>query len=133
VAEVEVNRTTGEVRVLHVHVAMDCGLAVNPAIVESQISGMAIQATSRMLFEEVRFNERQVTSLDWVSYPVLRFAAHPKVTAIVVSQPNEPSLGAGEEAIPAVGAAIANAFFDATGVRMKVYPLTPERVREALA
>ncbi len=133
VAEVAVDRASGEVRVLHVHVAMDCGLAINPAVVESQISGMAIQATSRMLCEEVRFDERQVTSLDWVSYPVLRFAAHPKVTAIVVPQPDEPSLGAGEEAIPAVGAAIANAFFDATGVRMHVYPLTPERVRRALA
>ncbi len=133
VAEIEVDRSSGQIRVLHIHAAMDCGLAINPAVVESQISGMAQQATSRMLFEEVHFNEQSVTSLDWVSYPVLRFGDHPKVSAIVVQRTDQPSIGAGEEGIPAVGAAIANAFFDATGVRMHQYPLTPERVRAALA
>jgi nicotinate dehydrogenase subunit B len=74
-----------------------------------------------------------VTSLDWMSYPVLRFAEHPEVTPIVLQRLDEPSTGAGEEVMGATGAAIANAFFDATGVRLRQYPLTPARVKAALA
>ena len=131
IADLEVNRQTGAIVVKHIHVAFDCGIAVNPAIVESQIVGMAIQATSRVLKEAVTFSETNVTSLDWESYPVLRFAEHPDVTPIVLKR-NDPSLGAGEEAIPAVGAAIANAFYDATDVQLTEYPMTPERVLAAL-
>jgi nicotinate dehydrogenase subunit B len=128
---VEVNRQTGGIVVKHIYVAFDCGIAVNPGIVESQIVGMSIQATSRVLKEAVTFSETSVTSLDWESYPVLRFAEHPDVTPIIVKR-NDPSLGAGEEAIPAVGAAIANAFYDATGVQLTEYPMTPKRVLAAL-
>ena len=131
IADLEVNRQTGAIVVKHIHVAFDCGIAVNPAIVESQIVGMAIQATSRVLKEAVTFSETNVTSLDWESYPVLRFAEHPDVTPIVLKR-NDPSLGAGEEAIPAVGAAIANAFYDATDVQLTEYPMTPKRVLAAL-
>jgi nicotinate dehydrogenase subunit B len=81
----------------------------------------------------VTFDKNGVTSLDWESYPVLRFAEHPNCTAVVVQRINEPSSGAGEEVMGAAGAAIANAFFDATGVRLRQYPLTPKRVRAALA
>jgi nicotinate dehydrogenase subunit B len=131
VADVEVNRQTGGIVVKHIYVAFDCGIAVNPGIVESQIVGMSIQATSRVLKEAVTFSETSVTSLDWESYPVLRFAEHPDVTPIIVKR-NDASLGAGEEAIPAVGAAIANAFYDATGVHLTEYPMTPKRVLAAL-
>jgi nicotinate dehydrogenase subunit B len=131
VADVEVNRQTGGIVVRHIYAALDCGIAVNPGIVESQIVGMAIQATSRVLKEAVTFSETGVTSLDWASYPVLRFAEHPDVTPIIVKR-DTPSLGAGEEAIPAVGAAIANAFYDATGVQLSAYPMTPKRVLAAL-
>ena len=133
VAEIEVNKRTGNIVAKHLYGALDCGLAVNPALVENQIIGMMIQATSRMLKEEVTFDSTGVTSVDWVSYPVLRFAEHPNCTPVVVQRINEPSTGAGEEVMGAAGAAIANAFFDATGVRLTRYPLTPERVRDALA
>jgi nicotinate dehydrogenase subunit B len=131
-AKIEVNRRTGNVVAKELYGALDCGLAVNPALVENQIVGMMIQATSRMLKEEVTFDGTGVTSVDWVSYPVLRFAEHPNCTPVVVQRINEPSTGAGEEVMGAAGAAIANAFFDATGVRLAQYPLTPERVRGAL-
>lgn len=133
VATVEVNRRTGQVVAKHLYGALDCGLAVNPSLVENQIVGMMVQAASRMLKEEVTFDRSGVTSTDWVSYPVLRFAEHPACTPVVVQRATEPSTGAGEEVMGAAGAAIANALFDATGVRLRRYPLTPERVREALA
>ena len=133
VAEIEVNKRTGNIIAKHLYGALDCGLTVNPALVENQIIGMMVQATSRMLKEEVTFDSNGVTSIDWASYPVLRFAEHPNCTPIVVQRINEPSSGAGEEVMGAAGAAIANAFFDATGVRLRQYPLTPERVRSALA
>jgi CO/xanthine dehydrogenase Mo-binding subunit len=133
VAEIEVNKRTGTILAKHLYGALDCGLAVNPALIENQIIGMMVQATSRMLKEEVTFDDQGVTSLDWVSYPVLRFAEHPNCTPVVVQRINEPSSGAGEEVMGAAGAAIANAFFDATGSRLRQFPLTPERVRSVLA
>jgi nicotinate dehydrogenase subunit B len=133
VAEIEVNRRTGAIVAKNLYGALDAGLAVNPALVENQIVGQMVQATSRILKEEVTFSESNVTSLDWESYPVLRFAEHPNVTPVVVQRLDEASTGAGEEVMGSTGAAIANAFFDATGVRLRQYPMTPERVRAALA
>jgi nicotinate dehydrogenase subunit B len=133
IAEIRVNRSTGQVVATHMFGAIDAGLAVNPANVENQISGQLIQATSRVLKEEVRFTNTSVTSLDWSSYPILRFAEYPDVTTIVVQRAGEKSTGAGEELMAAAAAAIANAFFDATGVRLREYPLTPDRVKAALA
>ena len=133
VAEVEVNRRTGDIRVTRLYGALDCGLCINPALVENQIVGQMVQATSRMLKEEILFDEHGVTSLDWNSYPILRFAEAPEVVPIVVQRMEEPSTGAGEEVMGATAAAIANAVFDAAGVRMRRYPMTPPRVREALA
>ena len=133
VAEIEVNKRTGVIVAKHLYGAMDVGLAVNPALVENQIVGQMTQSTSRVLKEEVTFDENNVTSLDWVGYPILRFAEHPDVTPVVVQRFDEPATGAGEEVMGATGAAIANAFFDATGARVRQYPMTPERVRAALA
>jgi nicotinate dehydrogenase subunit B len=132
VADVEVTRSTGKVRIRHLYGAIDAGLTVNPGNVEAQIVGQMVQTASRMLLEEVKFDERGVTSLDWNSYPILRFEDCPEVTPIVVQRLNEKSLGAGEEAMAAAAAAIANGFFDATGVRMSEFPLTPPRVLAAL-
>jgi nicotinate dehydrogenase subunit B len=132
VADIEVNRSTGKVRILHLYAAIDAGLVVNPAIVEAQITGQMVQTASRMLLEEVKFNENGVTSLDWNSYPVLRFEDCPEVTPIVVQRIDKPSSGAGEETMAAGAAAIANAFFDATNIRMEEYPLTPARVKALL-
>jgi nicotinate dehydrogenase subunit B len=132
VVDIEVNKTTGVVVAKRVYGAMDCGLAINPAIVESQIVGMCVHGASLALHEEVQFNETNVTSLDWSSYQTLRFGDHPAVTPILLQRLHEQSSGAGEEVLPAVVAAIGNAFFDATGVRLRQYPLTPKRVMAAL-
>jgi nicotinate dehydrogenase subunit B len=133
VADIEVDKRSGAIVATRVYAALDAGQIVNPALVEAQIMGQVIQAVSRTLKEEVLFDQTGVTSLDWVSYPVLRFAEHPDVVPVVVQRLDEPSTGAGEEVMGATTAAVANAFFDATGVRLRQYPMTPERVKAALA
>jgi nicotinate dehydrogenase subunit B len=132
VADVEVNIETGQVAIKHLYGALDAGLVVNPAIVESQIRGQLVQTASRLLHEEVTFDTAGVTSVDWRTYPILRFEECPETTPVVVQQINERSLGAGEEVMAAAAAAIANAFFDATGVRMEEFPFTRPRVLAAL-
>jgi nicotinate dehydrogenase subunit B len=132
VADIEVDVDTGRVRILHLYAALDAGLVVNPLIVERQIEGQMVQTASRMLLEEVRFDTQRVTSLDWQTYPVLRLADCPAITPVVVQQTGERSTGAGEETMAAAAAAIANAFFDATGKRMARFPFTPDRVLEVL-
>jgi len=132
VADIEVNRRTGLIIVKKLWGAMDAGMVVNPGLVENQMVGQMIQSVSRILKEEVTFDAKGVTSLDWNSYPILRFAEHPEIVPIVVQRMDEPSTGAGEEVMGATVAAIANAFYDATGVRMRQYPMTPERVLAAL-
>jgi nicotinate dehydrogenase subunit B len=133
VAEIEVNKETGRVVAKHLYGAIDAGQVVNPGFVESQIEGQLVQTASRMFKEEVTLSTTGVTSLDWNSYPILRFEECPEVTPIVVQRLAERSTGAGEEVMAACAGAIANAFFDATGVRMKEFPLTPKRVLAALA
>jgi len=133
VAEVEVVAQTGAVRVVRLFGALDCGLVVNPRLVERQITGMLMQAASRALHEEVKFDTHHVTSLDWASYPVLRFDQAPSVQALLVNRPEQPSTGAGEEVMAATVGAIANAVSDALGgVRLERFPITPERVKAAL-
>jgi CO/xanthine dehydrogenase Mo-binding subunit len=133
VAEIEVDIQSGRVRILSLTGALDAGLVVNPLIVERQIEGQLVQTASRMLLEEVRFDTRRVTSLDWQDYPILRMQDCPEIRAVIVQQLGERSTGAGEETMAAAAAAIANAFFDATGRRMRRYPLLPERVLATLA
>lgn len=133
VADIEVDTGTGEVRILHLYGAIDAGLVVNTANVENQIIGQLVQTASRMLLEEVTFSKTGVTSLDWASYPILRFEQCPDITPVIVLRLDEPPSGAGEEVMAAAAAAIANAFFDATGKRMTMYPFTRERVLAALA
>jgi nicotinate dehydrogenase subunit B len=132
VAEIEVNRETGRVVAKHLYGAIDAGQVVNPGNVESQITGQLVQAASRMFKEEVTLEGAGVTSLDWSSYPILRFEECPEVTPVVVQRLDQRSTGAGEEVMAACAAAIANAFFDATGVRMRQFPFTPARVLAAL-
>jgi nicotinate dehydrogenase subunit B len=132
VAEIEVNKETGQVVAKHLYGAIDAGLVVNPGFVENQVSGQLVQTASRMFKEEVTFSTTGVTSLDWNRYPILRFEECPEVTPVVVQRLDQRSTGAGEEVMAAAAGAIANAFFDATGVRMREYPLTPNRVLAAL-
>jgi CO/xanthine dehydrogenase Mo-binding subunit len=132
VAEITVDRKTGVIAVKHVYNVLDVGLAVGLELVENQMTGAAVQGVSRAVCEEVRFDKRRVTSLDWVSYPILRFRDHPKVTNVIVQRLDQVPLGAGEPSTTPIAAAIANAFFDATGVRIRTVPMTPARVRATL-
>ncbi len=133
VAEVQVHRQTGEVRVTRVCVSHDCGQIINPDGVTNQIEGGVIQTVSRTLMEQVQWNETQVTSVDWNSYPILRFPQAPKVEVALINVPGEVSWGAGEPTATAIPAAIGNAIFDATGARLRSLPFTPEKVKTALA
>jgi nicotinate dehydrogenase subunit B len=132
VAEIEVNRDTGVIVAKRMYGAIEAGQIVNPGFVENQITGMLVQAASRMLKEEVTFSRTNVTSVDWVSYPILRCSEAPEVFPVVVKRQDQASTGVGEEVIAAAAAAIANAFFDATGVRLREHPMTPPRVLAAL-
>jgi len=132
VVEIQVNKKTGKITATNIFNAVDAGLSVNPAGVENQISGGSIMGLSRILHEEVNFNKSHVTSLDWVTYPILRFIEAPKVTNVLIQRTDQLPLGTGEPGIVPIPGAVANAFFDATGVRMRQAPMTPPRVRAAL-
>jgi nicotinate dehydrogenase subunit B len=132
IAEVEVNRCTGRIWPRHWTVAHDCGLIVNPDNLRRVIEGNILHAASRALFEEVRFNEHTVTSVDWMSYPILEMKDAPeKIEIVLIDHPDDMPLGAGEPATRPVAAAIANAVFDATGIRLRQAPLSAERIKAA--
>jgi nicotinate dehydrogenase subunit B len=132
VAEVEVDKTTGEVTVKKITLGHDCGLIVNPDGLKNQIEGNILQAVSRALLEEVKFDSTGQKNLDWDSYPVIRFEQIPDVEIVLIDRPEMQPLGGGEPSIVPVTAAIANAIFDATGARMRQVPFTPQRVLSAL-
>lgn len=133
VAEVEVNRKTGDIRVTRVCVAHDCGQIINPDGTLNQIEGGVIQTVSRTLMEHVRWDKRQVLSTEWTTYPILRHDQVPRVEVDLINRPGEPSWGAGEPTACAVPAAIGNAVFDATGARLRAVPFLPEQVLAAMA
>ncbi len=134
IADIILDPATGIIRVTRVVVAQDCGLVVNPDGVRNQIEGNVIQSLSRTLYEEVTFDHANVTSRDWVGYPILRFDAVPDQIDIVLvnNDPHAPSLGAGEPSTCPTAAVIANAVFDATGARLRQTPFRPARVKAAL-
>jgi nicotinate dehydrogenase subunit B len=134
VADVEVNRKTGEVHVRRVVVGHDAGTLINPAGVQHQIHGNVVQTTSRALTEQVALNpvNNTVAALEWGAYPILNFRDVPVIEVVTMARPGEPPLGAGESASVPGTAAIANAIFDATGVRFRQPPFTPEVIRAAL-
>jgi nicotinate dehydrogenase subunit B len=156
VADVQVNKKTGRIWTQHLTIAQNNGITVGPQLVANQMSGAAIQGLSRAIWEQNRFNKERITSLDWVSYPILRFKDTPSVTLINV-HPGEYTVvvpgaldtdvtkgnaeaynegwtltGSGEPPTAAVGSAVANAFFDATGVRIRQSPMNPTNVRATL-
>lgn len=134
VAEVEVELRSGRVWAKKFTVAHDCGLIINPKGLELTIEGNVVQAVARTLFEEVAFDRDQVLSVDWASYPILEIQDAPEqVDIVLINRPEIAASGAGEPATRTVPAAIANAIFDATGVRIRRVPITPERVQAALA
>jgi CO/xanthine dehydrogenase Mo-binding subunit len=102
-----------------------------PDGVRAQVEGSILQTISRVLMEEVKFDRSKVLSVDWSSYPILRFSDVPELQIDLVERQNDPPVGAGEAACTAIGAAIANAVYDAAGVRLRTIPFTPERVKAA--
>jgi nicotinate dehydrogenase subunit B len=133
VCEVEVDRDSGEIAVKRVFVAHDCGQIINPDGVRNQIEGNVVQTVSRVLKEEILFSQSRVTSLDWASYPILRFPEVPEVVIDLIDRPDQVPWGAGEPTAAIVPAAIGNAVFDAIGVRLRSVPFTARKVREAIA
>jgi nicotinate dehydrogenase subunit B len=133
VVDVEVDLASGEVRVTRVVVAQDAGLMVNPKGVELQVHGNVIQSVSRTLFEEARFDASGATCLDFQSYPIAKFPDVPEIQVVLIGKPDDPPLGVGESASIPSAAAIANAIYDATGVRIRQVPFTPQRIKAALA
>jgi CO/xanthine dehydrogenase Mo-binding subunit len=156
VADIEVARKTGKIVVKHMYIAQNNGITVGPQLVGNQMSGAAIQGLSRALYEQVTFTKERITSDDWVTYPILRFKDSPTVT-LINSHPGEHTLivpgatdtdvsagntaafaqgwnlsGSGEPPETAVSSAVANAFFDATGVRIRIAPMNPGNVRATL-
>jgi nicotinate dehydrogenase subunit B len=134
VADVEVDRATGEVHVSRVVVGHDAGLMINPAGVQHQIHGNVLQTSSRALKETLPVDPKTnlPASREWGSYPILSFREVPVVDVMMMPRPGEPPLGVGESSSVPGTAAIANAIFDATGVRFREPPFTPEVVRAAL-
>ena len=130
--EVAVERSSGRIKVERVACAFDCGQIINPDGARAQVEGSILQTLSRALMEEVQFDRSRVTSVDWSSYPILRFPDVPKLDIALIDRPTEPPLGAGEAACTTVAAALANAVFDATGARLRTVPFTPERVKATL-
>ena len=130
--ELTVEPASGVIAVRRVLCAHDCGLIVNPDALQNQIEGAVTQTLSRALHEEVRFNASAVTSVDWETYPILRFPELPAIEVLLINRPDQPLWGAGEASAVPVAAALGNALFDATGVRIRRAPLTAARVLEAL-
>jgi nicotinate dehydrogenase subunit B len=128
VAEVEVDKSTGQVNVKRFVLSHDCGLIINPDGLKNQIEGNIIQGVSRALMEEVKFDSSGIKTLDWSSYPVIRFPDVPEIEIVLINRPEMPALGGGEPSSAPIAAAIANAIFDATGVRIREAPFTPARV-----
>jgi CO/xanthine dehydrogenase Mo-binding subunit len=132
VAEIEIDKKTGDVSVKKITLGHDCGLIVNPDGLKNQIEGNVLQAVSRALLEEVQFDSTGQKNLDWDSYPVIRFEQVPDVDIVLIPRQEMQPLGGGEPSIVPVTAAIANAIFDATGARMRQVPFTPQRVLSAM-
>jgi nicotinate dehydrogenase subunit B len=133
ICEVAVDVETGEISLTRVFVGQDQGLVINPDGVRQQIHGNVHQTAGRVLSEEVTFDEIAPTQVSWSDYPILRFPEAPEVGTLLMERPGDPPLGVGESAAVPAAAAIANAVFDATGVRMRAPPFTPEKMRAALA
>lgn len=134
VAKVEVDTTTGKVSVKRIVVSNDSGPISNPDGLRNQMEGGALQGMSRALMEEVTWDDRKVTSIDWRTYHTLPLGFDvPKIETVLLNRPDQAATGAGETAITLVASAIGNAIFDATGARVRQVPFTPELVKAALS
>ena len=133
VVKLRVDRESGEIQFERAVIAADAGQVVNPDGLSNQLEGGFVQAASWTLHEAVTFDARGITSLDWESYPILSFPQAPVIETLILNRPEMPFLGAGEASQNPTPAAIANAIQDATGLRMREIPFTPEKIKAALA
>ena len=132
-SEVEVNRETGRARLVRAVAAVDSGQVVNPDGLINQIEGAIIQSTSWTLYESVTFDARRITSIDWQTYPILRFDAVPESIEVhIINRPGKPFLGSGETGQGPAAASVANAIANATGIRLRDLPLTRKRIKDAI-
>jgi CO/xanthine dehydrogenase Mo-binding subunit len=132
-AQIEIDRETGRTRVVRAAAAVDAGQVVNPDGVRNQIEGAILQSTSWTLYESVSFDDTRITSVDWSTYPILRFSSVPdRVDVHVVDRPGQPFLGCGEAGQGPTAAAIANAVANAAGKRLRDLPLTAARIKAAI-
>ena len=113
--------------------ALDAGRVINPDGVRNQAEGGIVQAVSWTLKEQLAFDAEGIGSRDWSGYPVLSFTEVPEIDVVIIDRPSEAPIGAGEGSVGPASAAVANAFFHATGRRIRDLPLSPQRVRQALA
>jgi CO/xanthine dehydrogenase Mo-binding subunit len=132
VVDLRVDRDSGEIKLEHAVIAADAGQVVNPDGLSNQLEGGFVQSASWTLKEQVDFDERGILASDWDSYPILRFPDVPKIETVLINHPELPFLGSGEAAQGPTSAAIANAVFNAVGVRLRKIPFTRERVTQAL-
>ncbi|MGA2892014.1 MAG: molybdopterin cofactor-binding domain-containing protein [Xanthobacteraceae bacterium] len=134
IAEVDIDRTSGKIGVRKFTVAHDCGQIINPDGIRMTVEGNIVQGISRTLWEEVKFDNKTVTSVDWLTYPILDITETPdQIDVVLINHPEIPSSGAGEPSSRPIAAAIANAVFDATGVRIRRVPFSPDNVKSALS
>jgi len=134
IAEVDIDRSSGKIWARKFTVAHDCGQIINPDGLVKCIEGNIVQGISRTLWEEVTFDQKAVTSIDWLTYPILDITETPEaIDCVLINRPDAAPTGAGEPSIRPVAAAIANAIFDATGVRIRRVPFSPDRVKAALS
>lgn len=132
VLELAVNRKTGQIRVTDIWCSHDCGQIINPDGTRNQIEGGIIQTVSRVLMEELKFDRQKITSVDWNTYPILRFPDVPNIHISLIDRPEAPPWGAGEMAPATIPAAISNAVFAATGTRLRSVPFLPEKTLAAM-
>src|SRR5260370_2367437 len=132
VAEVEVKRSTGDIRVTKFYLAHDCGQIINPDGLRNQLDGNVIQTLSRTLIEELKYDRSAGPRLDWQRYPSLRFPPIPQLSYHLIDRPNERPWGAGEPAAAVVPSALSHAVFDAIGVPLPSVPYTPDKPAAAL-
>jgi CO/xanthine dehydrogenase Mo-binding subunit len=132
VIDLHVDHQNGEIKLERAVIAADAGQVVNPDGLSNQLEGGLVQSASWTLKEQVNFDENGITGQDWDSYPILRFPDVPKIETVLISRPELPFLGSGEATQGPTPAAIANAVFNAVGVRLREIPFTPERVKEKM-
>ncbi|WP_024511346.1 molybdopterin cofactor-binding domain-containing protein [Bradyrhizobium sp. ARR65] len=132
-SEVEINRETGRARLVRAVAAVDSGQVVNPDGLTNQVEGAIVQSMSWTLYESVSFDDKRITSIDWQTYPILRFDAVPdRIDVHIINRPGQPFLGSGETGQGPAAASLANAIAHATGKRLRDLPLTRKRIKDAI-